>query len=180
MVNASRSLSNALGVGFTRGISWILLGFTHRAQGRCSECFGINQQTLLWRGLFRTAPTHDTSAEMPSVYFRTGVTDVLARFGRQAPTHSKVPPHQTWVVASGASSAWGVMTVLHALQVNAVSSYEIATIHLAVLAEQFGVLKSWGSRLGSRRGVCSNRTENWDVYTEDLKTIVYIGVWAWH
>ena len=29
---------------------------------------------------FRTAPTRYTSAEMQSVYFRTGVTDVLARF----------------------------------------------------------------------------------------------------
>ncbi len=45
LVNAWRSLSNALGVGFTRGISLILLGFTHRAQSRCSECFGINQQS---------------------------------------------------------------------------------------------------------------------------------------
>ena len=44
LVNAWRSLSNALGVGFTRGISLILLGFKHHAPGRCSECFGINQQ----------------------------------------------------------------------------------------------------------------------------------------
>ncbi len=45
LVNAWRSLSNALRIGFTRGIFLILLGFTHHAQGRASECFGINQQS---------------------------------------------------------------------------------------------------------------------------------------
>ena len=51
LVNAWWSLSNAPGVGFTRGISLILLGFKHRARGRYSERFGINQQSQSWHGL---------------------------------------------------------------------------------------------------------------------------------
>ena len=33
------------GRGFTRGLFLILLGFTHRARRRCSEYFGMNQQS---------------------------------------------------------------------------------------------------------------------------------------
>jgi hypothetical protein len=49
LVNAWWSLANAPDVGFTRGISLILLGFKHRARGRYSEHFGINQQSHNYR-----------------------------------------------------------------------------------------------------------------------------------
>jgi hypothetical protein len=46
-------LSNPLEVGFTRDKSLIFPGFKYRMQDRRSRHFGINQQSLLWRGLTR-------------------------------------------------------------------------------------------------------------------------------
>src|SRR6476469_4368958 len=48
LVNARRSFFHPPGGGCTRGMSLILLGFKHGALGHCSECFGINQQSLIW------------------------------------------------------------------------------------------------------------------------------------
>jgi len=47
LVYVRRSLPDALGVGFTRGISLGLKSFQRRVQGRYSECLGMTQQTDL-------------------------------------------------------------------------------------------------------------------------------------
>src|SRR5215470_16830567 len=58
LVNARRSFFLPPGGGCTRGISLILLGFKPSALGHCSECFGINQQSLMWPTP-RSGPVHD-------------------------------------------------------------------------------------------------------------------------
>src|SRR5215468_4569181 len=51
LVNARRSFFHPPRGGCTRGMFLILLGFKHGALDHCFECFGINQQSRLWRGL---------------------------------------------------------------------------------------------------------------------------------
>src|SRR5215471_12185679 len=48
LVNARRSFFHPPRGGCTRGMFLILLGCKHGALDHCFECFGINQQSLLW------------------------------------------------------------------------------------------------------------------------------------
>jgi hypothetical protein len=45
LVKSRRSVSNAIGVNFTRGMSSVSLAFKRRIRDRCSTLFCINQQS---------------------------------------------------------------------------------------------------------------------------------------